>query len=230
MTTARRRLLLVTLAVSLLLAIGPGPVAAAPVGTATATASSSVWPPDPARPFSDPVWLPLRDPARVSCTYRNCTDSGGAYYHGYWAVDFLGERGDPIHPAGAGVLHVGAVDGSCRTGTTESSGTWVWIDHGGGVVTKYNHLDSVTPGLDGQLVTPETQIGTMGHSGDHAPCVTDYLHFEVRTGGVTGPRVDPGRLWGCRGTSRVAFPDSWGATSWNDLEKAQEWTPAHDDG
>ncbi len=199
------------------------PAAAAP---AEATPAAT-WAADPSRPFSDPLWLPLRDPARVSCTYTNCPLDSGNVYHGYWAIDFLGELGDPLYAAGAGVVHVGASDPGCRTGTTEASGTWVWIDHGAGLVTKYNHLDTITV-RDGQLVTPSTQIGTMGHSGDHAPCTTDYLHFEVRTGGVTGPRIDPKRLYGCQGGTRLSFPNAWGETSWNDLGKVEFSTPQLD--
>ena len=190
-----------------------------------AQAADGSWVASSAQPFSDPLWLPLREPARVSCSYTNCAGP----YHGYWALDLLGDRGDPIHAAGAGVFHIGAVDGSCRTSSTETTGTWVWIDHGGGVVTKYNHLDAVTA-REGQLVTPATQIGTMGHSGDVLPCTTNYLHFEVRTGGITGTRVDPGPLWGCEGTARRSYPTVWGHASWNDVPKVSRTTPALGDG
>jgi hypothetical protein len=193
-------------------------------------AAASPWTASSARPFSDPLWFPLREPARVSCTYSNpgtpAYPKGCDGYHGYWAMDLLGDKGDPVHAAGAGILHIGARDTSCRTSGSESSGTWVWVDHGGGVVTKYNHLDSIADGLtEGQLVTPATRIGAMGSTGDTAPCTTNYLHFEVRTGGITGPRVDPGPLFACEGTSRKTYPKAWGYSSWNDLPKAQQWTP-----
>ena len=116
-----------------------------------------------------------------------------------------------------------------RPGAPDASGTWVWIDHGGGVVSRYHHLDSVAV-AEGALVTPSTQIGAMGHSGDFAPCTTNYLHFEVRTGGVKGTRVDPGQLWGCLGTSRESYPAAFGYSSWNDVPKVSEWTPALDNG
>ncbi|GAA4738670.1 hypothetical protein GCM10023328_19430 [Modestobacter marinus] len=217
------------LAVSLVAVIAapeavPG-AAAARAETTTAAATQVTWVPSAARPFSDPVWLPLREPARVSCTYTNCPGP----YHGYWALDLLGDQGDPIHAAGAGIFHIGSLDTSCRTSTAEAAGTWVWIDHGGGVVTKYTHLDTVTA-REGQLVTPSTRIGTMGHSGDVLPCTTNYLHFEVRTGGIKGKRVDPGPLWGCEGTTRRAFPTVWGHASWNDIPKVTRSTPALDNG
>jgi hypothetical protein len=105
----------------------------------------------------------------------------------------------------------------------------VWIDHGGGVVSRYHHLDSIAV-AEGALVTPSTRIGAMGHSGDFAPCTTNYLHFEVRTGGVKGTRVDPGQLWGCDGTVRRSYPSAFGYSSWNDVPKVSEWTPALDNG
>jgi hypothetical protein len=181
--------------------------------------ATSGWAPDVARPYSAPLWLPLRQPARVSCTYQNCPGP----YHDYWAVDFLAEQGDPIYAAGAGIFHIGALDSSCRQTTAEAAGTWVWIDHGGGLVTKYTHLDSVAA-REGQLVTPSTRIGSVGHSGDVLPCETNYLHFEVRTGGVKGARVDPGQLYGCQGGTRVAYPRAWGYASWKDVPKATRAT------
>ena len=168
---------------------------------------------DRAHPFSDPLWLPLRNPARVSCAMSNCTKGT---YHGYWAIDLVGAKGDPVYAAGAGVLHVGDVDPGCKTSATDiEAGTWVWVDHGGGRITRYYHLDSITA-TEGQRVTPTTVIGLMGHSGDVVPCTTNYLHFEVRSGGVTGVRVNPGSLLACTGQGRIRLPDAFGATTWDD--------------
>lgn len=218
---------LLPLVVVLLVGVLPGGAASAQEGSTPATGSSQAGPvvvsaADPAHPYSDPVWLPLRDPAAISCTYTNCAGP----FHGYWALDLLGELGDPVHAAGAGVFHVGAVDASCKTSSSpDAPGTWAWIDHGGGVVSRYHHLDAITA-TEGQLVTPATQIGRMGHSGDFAPCTTNYLHFEVRQGGVKGTRVDPGQLSGCDGATRRSYPAALGYSSWNALPKAQVWTPA----
>jgi hypothetical protein len=59
-------------------------------------------------------------------------------------------------------------------------------------------------------------IGRMGHSGDVVPCTTNYLHFEVRSGGVTGVRVNPGSLLGCTSQGRIRVLDALGVTSWNE--------------
>ena len=80
--------------------------AGSPAALAEATpAAASSWAASGARPFSDPLWFPLREPARVSCTYSNpgtpAYPAGCGDYHGYWAMDLLGDRGDPVHAAGA---------------------------------------------------------------------------------------------------------------------------------
>lgn len=181
--------------------------------------------PSASHPYSDPVWSPLRKPSVISCVRTNCRGSDGTAYHGYWAIDFLGDRGDPVYAAGAGVLHVGAAERTCSTTSSQSPGTWVWVDHGGGVVTKYTHLDSVAV-ADGSRVTPQTMIGRMGHWGDTAPCTTDYLHFELRTGGVTGTRVEPKRLLACTASGTVTMPAIFGVTSFDQLAKAAASTPA----
>jgi hypothetical protein len=193
--------------------------------TTLVTVGASSAAPSAAHPYSDPLWFPLREPARISCVKSNCSEPDGSPYHGYWAMDLLGDLGDPIHAAGAGVLHIGARGtGGCHSGPADASGTWVWVDHGGGVVSRYNHLDSITA-EEGQLVTPATLIGTMGHE-ETMPCAANYLHFEVRTGGISGERVDPGTLWGCEGTTKKSYPLALGYSSWNALPKAKVYSPA----
>jgi hypothetical protein len=217
MLAARRRpvtALFVLLTLGLLLAVEVL-LSAAPAQAATWTASS-------ARPYSAPVWYPLRDTAAVSCNHGS---AGCGDYHPYWALDLLGQKGDPVHAAGAGILHVGARDSGCKSSSTpDSPGTWVWIDHGAGIVSRYHHLDGIAV-AEGALVTPATVIGTMGSTGDFAPCTTNYLHFEVRTGGVRGARVNPGQLYGCQGASRVSYPSAWGYSSWSQVAKVSRWTP-----
>jgi len=59
-------------------------------------------------------------------------------------------------------------------------GRQVWIDHGGGIVTRYAHLDSVADLRVGARVERGVAIGTVGSSGyeEGGP----HLHFEVRVG------------------------------------------------
>ncbi|MBA3289466.1 MAG: M23 family metallopeptidase, partial [Acidimicrobiia bacterium] len=145
---------------------------AAPAAPAAASASL---------PFSDPLWYPLRRSdmdfwrlkplsgafsGMVACVVDNCPDG-----HGYWAIDFIGDRGDAVYAAGSGILHVAPGNRGCPK---------VWIDHGGGVLTKYRHMDSIAA-PDGALVTPATKIGEIGDKSlaCNGSGTVNYLHFEV---------------------------------------------------
>lgn len=66
-------------------------------------------------------------------------------------------------------------------------GRQVWIDHGGGVVTRYAHLGAIAPGIDvGVQVTAGQVVGYVGNSGTPealtAPDSEMHLHFEIRVG------------------------------------------------
>jgi murein DD-endopeptidase MepM/ murein hydrolase activator NlpD len=66
-------------------------------------------------------------------------------------------------------------------------GRQVWIDHGGGIVTRYAHLVSIAPGIFvGRMVTQGQFIASVGESGTPesltSPGSEYHLHFEVRTG------------------------------------------------
>ncbi|HWC30252.1 MAG TPA: M23 family metallopeptidase [Dehalococcoidia bacterium] len=66
-------------------------------------------------------------------------------------------------------------------------GRQVWVDHGGGIVTRYCHLSSVAQGLAvGQQVNAGDVIAYVGESGTPEsvsnPGNEYHLHFEVRVG------------------------------------------------
>lgn len=79
-------------------------------------------------------------------------------------------------------------------------GRQVWIDHGGGLVTRYAHLDGVAPGIeDGVSVQAGDVIGYVGDSGTPeavtAPGTEVHLHFEVRVGfGYLGQGLPPAEV------------------------------------
>jgi hypothetical protein len=83
----------------------------------------------------------------------------------------------PVHAAAAGtVLYAGLDD----TGY----GTRVDIDHGGGYVTRYAHMDPLLV-TAGALVSDQTQIGVADKKGW---ATGTHLHFEIRKDGAA---IDP---------------------------------------
>ncbi|MBI2912416.1 MAG: peptidoglycan DD-metalloendopeptidase family protein [Chloroflexi bacterium] len=67
-------------------------------------------------------------------------------------------------------------------------GRQVWIDHGGGLITRYAHLSGIAPGIDvGTAVETGQVVGYVGNSGTpeavNAPTTEMHLHFEIRVGG-----------------------------------------------
>lgn len=115
-------------------------------------------------------------------------------------IDFPVRTGTPVLAAAAGRVsrvdhayqewsesaRTAAIDSSRRLGYTPElildliRGRQVWIDHGGGVVTRYAHLSAVAPLTRGDWVEPGQVIGYAGQSG--FPEGGPHLHFEIRIG------------------------------------------------
>jgi murein DD-endopeptidase MepM/ murein hydrolase activator NlpD len=83
-------------------------------------------------------------------------------------------------------------------------GRQVWIDHGGGIVTRYCHLSGIAPGITvGTMVTQGQLVAYVGESGTPEsvsnPGREYHLHFEIRTGstylGKGLPAADVRRLY-----------------------------------
>jgi murein DD-endopeptidase MepM/ murein hydrolase activator NlpD len=92
-------------------------------------------------------------------------------------LDIQGKLGDPIEAFAAGrVVYAGQATGYGNT---------VVIDHGNGQRTLYAHLDRINV-QNGQTVTSDTKIATMGRSGNTPSGGDTHLHFEVRTSARTG--------------------------------------------
>jgi hypothetical protein len=163
---------------------------------------------------SPPEWFPLRGTSRIGCTYLGTGDVCGGTYHETWALDlgFGRGQGAEVFAAGGGQAHIGGSEAGCGAG----DGTWVWVDHGDGVVSRYFHLASIAI-ADGQEVDANTVLGTVGDSGQVEPCGAYHLHFDVRTGGVGGTPVDPGPLKACHGDSLVTYPQALGHDTWEGL-------------
>ena len=139
-----------------------------------------------ARIPTDPILLP--DAPR---TYRSGIHEG---------IDFAAPLGTPVVAAAGGVIvridHAyteqpaavvaAALAEANRLGYTPGKtldmlrGRQVWIDHGGGIVTRYCHLSSVAPFPVGAYVRAGEVIGKVGSSG--LPENGPHLHFEIRVG------------------------------------------------
>jgi murein DD-endopeptidase MepM/ murein hydrolase activator NlpD len=76
-------------------------------------------------------------------------------------------------------------------------GRQIWIDHGGGVITRYAHLNGIADGIqEGSVVEQGELIAFVGDSGTPESVTTPgseaHLHFEIRTGdGYLGAGTDP---------------------------------------
>ncbi|MCH7811364.1 MAG: M23 family metallopeptidase [Chloroflexi bacterium] len=79
-------------------------------------------------------------------------------------------------------------NGSSDPGTLDRlRGRQVWIDHGGGVVTRYAHLSAIADGIEaGGRVERGRLLAYVGESGTvdsiEAPGSQFHLHFEIRIG------------------------------------------------
>ena len=79
------------------------------------------------------------------------------------------------------------------------AGKSVYIDHGGGLITMYFHLDTIAV-AEGEDVTRGQVIGTVGSTGRSTG---PHLHFGVRW---LGARVDPAMLLDPNSAIRVPAP------------------------
>ncbi len=204
------------------LSAGTANAAAAPSSvTATPAAVST------AHPYSDPVWFPIHAPVLIGCTGSNRVNNGpksgsnpcAGDHSGFYAMNIgipwhvAGGKPNPephpaVYAAGSGIV-IRAYSGSaaCQRNGAVVPGNEVWIAHGGGMVSAYQHLLTVSVKV-GQYVTPRSVIGTAGATG--AECdssgkpITAYLDFQVRNKGgssITATAISVPTLLGCAGTT-----------------------------
>ena len=105
------------------------------------------------------------------------------YFHaGHYAIDIAADYGTKVVAAAPGtVIFAGWKD--------NGGGYQVWIAHGSGIFTTYNHMSAITVGT-GQSVARGQQVGRVGQTGN---ATGPHLHFEVWNGPVWdgGTRVNP---------------------------------------
>ncbi len=141
--------------------------------------------PSPANPAADRSWP---TPGNFTVNTANkpgegegefgTSRGGGARTHK--GIDINGREGDPIESMRPGKVTF-AGDGGA------GAGNMIIIDHGGGLETRYLHLQNINV-REGQQVTEDTKIGTMGRTGNTPAAGDTHLHFETRENGVA---VDP---------------------------------------
>ena len=209
---------------------GTGDETPAPPGEATETATGQPAAPiatgTPAAPSSEELLSGFIYPIAGACLPQGdqlMPNAPRTYRLGiHEGVDFYGVDnctsiglGTPVLAAKAGtVIRVdhGYVDPTAAqmnaylaNPTTEDSfdafrGRQVWVDHGGGIVTRYCHLSGVVAELQaGDAVSQGQTIAFVGESGTpgslSAPGTELHLHWEVRVGasylgaGLSAPEV-----------------------------------------
>jgi murein DD-endopeptidase MepM/ murein hydrolase activator NlpD len=148
-------------------------------------------------PVPKPAVKPTSRPSsggsvRPPATYRGGTMlwpvvGGGNYisqyfHYGHYGLDIAADYGSKVRAAAAGtVIFAGWKN--------NGGGYQVWIAHGSGLYTTYNHMSAVSVGR-GQHVARGQQVGRIGQSGN---ATGPHLHFEVWRGPVWdgGRRVNP---------------------------------------
>jgi murein DD-endopeptidase MepM/ murein hydrolase activator NlpD len=105
------------------------------------------------------------------------------YFHaGHYAIDIAADYGSKVVAAASGtVIFAGW--------KANGGGYQVWIGHGSGLFTTYNHMSAITVGI-GEQVGRGQAVGRVGQTGN---ATGPHLHFEVWKGPVWdgGTRVNP---------------------------------------
>jgi murein DD-endopeptidase MepM/ murein hydrolase activator NlpD len=104
------------------------------------------------------------------------------FHYGHYAIDIAADYGTTARAAAGGtVIFAGW--------KSNGGGYQVWVAHGSGLYTTYNHMSAISVGR-GQHVGRGQQVGRVGQSGNASG---PHLHFEVWRGPVWdgGRRVNP---------------------------------------
>jgi murein DD-endopeptidase MepM/ murein hydrolase activator NlpD len=104
------------------------------------------------------------------------------FHYGHWAIDIAADYGTTVRAAAAGTV-------TFAGWKNNGGGYQVWIAHGSGLYTTYNHMSAITVGR-GQHVARGQQVGRVGQSGN---ATGPHCHFEVWRGPIWdgGQRVNP---------------------------------------
>lgn len=103
-------------------------------------------------------------------------------YEAHKAIDFFAEEGTPVFAVYGGTIN--------KIETTLLTGTTVTIDHGNGLYTVYNSLQSADDVFEGQKVLQGAEIGAVSVTNRQEAANGAHLHFQVIENGVA---IDPAK-------------------------------------
>ncbi len=135
-----------------------------------------------------PVWLPVHAAFGLDCAGNN---PGCSAHRSFFSIDVIpsGQFGKgartshaKVYSMGGGVVHYGDSHGA-KCGHGNSFGTWVWIDHGHDVKSRYGHLSKILV-KNGAHVAAGTAIGEVGTTGKGSNCSVSYVDFQVLHGAL----------------------------------------------
>lgn len=109
-----------------------------------------------------------------------------SFHYGHYGTDIAATYGSKVVAAAKGVV-------TFAGWKSNGGGYQVWISHGSGLFTTYNHMAGVNVSA-GQSVGRGQQVGRIGQSGN---ATGPHLHFEVWKGPIWngGTRVNPLRYF-----------------------------------
>ncbi|MBB6345687.1 murein DD-endopeptidase MepM/ murein hydrolase activator NlpD [Nonomuraea muscovyensis] len=160
-------------------AADPAP-APTPTPTATATATPTPTPTGTESPAQLLAAPNFQLPFPCGQTWNGNNSASSA--HKAYELDFNrgatagADLGDTVVAAAAGTVGI-----SAHQGSVNGFGNLVTINHGGGYVTYYAHLNSRSVSA-GQTVSQGQKIGTVGKTSRPGNNISPHLHFEVRKG------------------------------------------------
>jgi LysM repeat protein len=104
------------------------------------------------------------------------------YHYGHYGVDIAADYGSTVRAAAGGTV-------TFAGWKSNGGGYQVWVAHGSGLYTTYNHMSAISVGR-GEHVSRGEQVGRVGQSGN---ATGPHLHFEVWRGPIWdgGRRVNP---------------------------------------
>ncbi|GLW05024.1 peptidase M23 [Microtetraspora sp. NBRC 13810] len=112
--------------------------------------------------------------------------SGSSAHASKYEIDFNQGSGDADLGAPVVAAAAGKVITSANQGSLNGFGNLVKIQHSGGLVTFYAHLNSRSVSV-GATVKQGQQIGTVGKTTSKHKGMVAHLHYEVRTTGGSYP-------------------------------------------